>query len=90
MTFAGIDAVTYWLPEHAPTLAELEARGALRGPASTLASFGFERARVAETESHVDMAAHAVASDRLVDDRRSHELNAWQGAGHDNVSHGGR
>jgi len=28
----------------------------------------------------------AVACDRLVDDRRSHEMNAWQGVGHDNVS----
>ena len=56
----GIDALTYWVPEHAPTLAELEQAGALRGPASTLASFGFERARVARSESHVDMAAHAV------------------------------
>lgn len=60
MTDVGIDAVTYWLPEHAPTLAELEQRGALRGPASTLASFGFERARVAQSESHVDMAMSAV------------------------------
>jgi 3-oxoacyl-[acyl-carrier-protein] synthase-3 len=57
---AGIEAVTYYLPPHAPTLAELEQRGALRGPASTLASFGFEYARVAESESHVDMATHAV------------------------------
>ena len=56
MTDVGIDAVTYWLPEHAPTLEELESRGALRGPASTLASFGFRHARVAESESHVDMA----------------------------------
>jgi 3-oxoacyl-[acyl-carrier-protein] synthase III len=59
MTDVGIDAVTYWLPAHAPTLDELEQQGALRGPASTLASFGFERARVAESESHVDMAVHA-------------------------------
>jgi 3-oxoacyl-[acyl-carrier-protein] synthase-3 len=56
----GIDAVTYYLPPHAPTLSELEQRGALRGSASTLASFGFEHARVAESESHVDMATHAV------------------------------
>jgi 3-oxoacyl-[acyl-carrier-protein] synthase-3 len=60
MTRVGIDAVTYYLPAAAPTLAELEGRGALRGPASTLASFGFERARVAEFESHVDMAIEAV------------------------------
>ncbi|HUQ82316.1 MAG TPA: 3-oxoacyl-[acyl-carrier-protein] synthase III C-terminal domain-containing protein [Gemmatimonadaceae bacterium] len=60
MTDVGIDAVTYWLPDHAPTLAELEQAGALRGPASTLASFGFERARVAQSESHVDMAVSAV------------------------------
>ena len=59
MTHAGIDAVTYWLPEHAPTLEELEQRGALRGSASTLASFGFRHARVAESESHVDMAVSA-------------------------------
>jgi 3-oxoacyl-[acyl-carrier-protein] synthase III len=61
MTDVGIEAVTYWLPDHAPTLAELEQAGALRGPASTLASFGFERARVAQAESHVDMAMSAVA-----------------------------
>jgi 3-oxoacyl-[acyl-carrier-protein] synthase-3 len=60
VTAVGIDAVTYYLPESAPTLAELEQRGALRGPASTLASFGFERARVADSESHVDMAMRAV------------------------------
>jgi 3-oxoacyl-[acyl-carrier-protein] synthase III len=56
----GIDAVTYYLPPSAPTLAELEQRGVLRGPASTLASFGFQHARVAESESHVDMAIHTV------------------------------
>ena len=56
----GIDAVTYYLPPYAPTLSELEQRGALRGPASTLASFGFEHARVAESESHIDMATQAV------------------------------
>ena len=55
----GIEAVTYWLPEHARTLEELELHGALRGPASTLASFGFRQARVAQSESHVDMALHA-------------------------------
>ena len=60
MSTVGIEAVTYYLPPSAPTLAELEQRGALRGPASTLASFGFERARVAESESHVDMAIHTV------------------------------
>lgn len=59
MTHVGIDAVTYWLPEHAPTLAELEARGALRGPSATLAGFGFKHARVAESESHVDMAVQS-------------------------------
>ena len=57
----GIDALTYWLPEASPTLAELEARGTVRG-AAALASFGFRQARVAESESHVDMAAHAVRS----------------------------
>lgn len=60
MTTVGIDAVSYYLPASAPTLAELEQRGALRGPASTLAGFGFHQARVAESESHVDMAMHAV------------------------------
>jgi 3-oxoacyl-[acyl-carrier-protein] synthase-3 len=55
----GIDALTYWLPEASPTLEELEARGALRG-AAALASFGFRQARVAESESHVEMAMHAV------------------------------
>lgn len=55
----GITAVTYWLPEASPTLEELEQCGALRGAASTLASFGFRHARVAGTESHVDMAIHA-------------------------------
>ncbi len=60
MSSVGIAAVTYWLPEAAPTLDELERRGALRGAASTLAGFGFRQARVAETESHVDMAVHAV------------------------------
>ena len=52
----GIDALTYWLPEASPTLEELEQRGRLRGSASTLATFGFRNARVAEAESHVDMA----------------------------------
>ena len=56
----GIDALTYYLPPSSLTLAELEQRGALRGPASTLASFGFQHARVAESESHVDMAMHTV------------------------------
>ena len=60
MSPVGIDAVTYWLPDAAPTLEELEGRGALRGPASTLAGFGFRHARVAQSESHVDMAVHAV------------------------------
>lgn len=60
MTDVGIDAVTYWLPDAAPTLEELERRGALRGPASTLAGFGFRHARIAEAESHVDMAVSAV------------------------------
>jgi 3-oxoacyl-[acyl-carrier-protein] synthase-3 len=55
----GIDAVAYWLPPASPTLEELERRGALRGAASTLAGFGFRHARVAESESHVDMAIHA-------------------------------
>lgn len=56
----GLEAVTYWLPEQSPTLEELERRGALRGPASTLAAFGFRHARVAESASHVEMAMHAV------------------------------
>ena len=60
MSSVGIEAVTYYLPSSAPTLAELEERGALRGSASTLAAFGFHHARVAESESHVDMAMHAV------------------------------
>jgi 3-oxoacyl-[acyl-carrier-protein] synthase III len=59
MTGVGIDAVTYWLPSASPTLAELEQRGALRGPAATLAGFGFRQARIAESESHVDMAVNA-------------------------------
>ncbi len=42
----GIDALTYWLPEASPTLAELEARGTVRG-AAALASVGFRQARVA-------------------------------------------
>ena len=37
MTRVGIDALTYYLPAYAPTLAELEAGGALRGPAATAA-----------------------------------------------------
>ena len=69
MTRVGIDAVTYYLPASAPTLAELEQRGALRGPAATLAGFGFERARVAESESHVDMAIEAVRA--LLDETRT-------------------
>ena len=60
MTTVGIDAVTYYLPDSRQSLQELEQRGALRGPASTLAGFGFQQARVAESESHVDMAMHAV------------------------------
>jgi 3-oxoacyl-[acyl-carrier-protein] synthase-3 len=69
MTRVGIDAVTYYLPASAPTLAELEQRGALRGPAATLAGFGFERARVAEFETHVDMAMEAVRA--LLDETRT-------------------
>lgn len=56
LTQVGLDALTYWLPESSPSLVELEQRGKLRGPASTLATFGFRNARVAESESHVDMA----------------------------------
>lgn len=59
MTDVGIDAVTYWLPDAAPTLGELERSGALRGAAATLAGFGFRHARVAGSESHVDMALYA-------------------------------
>ena len=59
MSHVGIDAVTYWLPAASPTLEELEQQGALRGPASTLAGFGFRHARVAASESHVDMAVCA-------------------------------
>ncbi len=55
----GISAVTYWLPEAAPTVDELEQRGALHGRASTLAAFGFRHARVAGSESHADMAIRA-------------------------------
>jgi 3-oxoacyl-[acyl-carrier-protein] synthase-3 len=59
VTHVGIDALTYWLPAAAPSLEELEQRGKLLGPASTLATFGFRNARIAESESHVDMALHA-------------------------------
>ena len=62
MSGVGIEAVTYFLPPSSPTLAELEQRGALRGSAATLASFGFQQARVAESESHVDMALETVRS----------------------------
>ena len=58
----GIDAVAYWLPPAALTLEELAARGALHGAPQTLAAFGFRRARVAEHESHVDMALRAVSA----------------------------
>jgi 3-oxoacyl-[acyl-carrier-protein] synthase-3 len=58
----GIDAVAYWLPPGAPTLDELHAAGKLRGAPETLAAFGFERARVADGESHVDMAMRAVGA----------------------------
>jgi 3-oxoacyl-[acyl-carrier-protein] synthase-3 len=59
MSHVGIDAVTYWLPAASPTLDELERHGTLRGAASTLAGFGFRQARVAASESHVDMAVSA-------------------------------
>ena len=64
MSNVGIEAVTYWLPDAAPTLDELERGGTLRGAAATLAAFGFRHARVAGAESHVDMALNA-ASDLL-------------------------
>jgi 3-oxoacyl-[acyl-carrier-protein] synthase III len=65
----GIDAISYWLPPTTLTLDELHAAGKLTGSPETLASFGFARARVADGESHVDMAVHAVRA--LLDETRT-------------------
>ena len=66
----GIEAVAYHLPATARTLDELHRRGALRSAPETLAGFGFRHARVAEHETHVEMALHAaraVLQDARVD-----------------------
>ncbi|MGH7713048.1 MAG: 3-oxoacyl-ACP synthase III family protein [Gemmatimonadaceae bacterium] len=55
----GIDAAAYWLPPQRLTLDELNQRGLLRSSPEALASFGFHQVRVAEAESHVDMALNA-------------------------------
>jgi 3-oxoacyl-[acyl-carrier-protein] synthase III len=55
----GIDAIGYWLPPAERSLAELAARGQLSSTPEALAGFGFRHARVAEHESHVEMALEA-------------------------------
>lgn len=62
----GIAGVTYRLPDSVFTLEELDARGALRSAPALLAGFGFRQARVADGESHVEMAMHAV--ERLLEE----------------------
>ncbi len=58
----GVEAVAYWLPPTSRTLAELHAAGKLKSSPETLAGFGFDRVRIAESESHVEMAIQAVGS----------------------------
>jgi len=58
----GIDAASYWLPPKTLTLDELCQQGALRSSPDVLASFGFRHVRIAEDESHVDMALQAAGS----------------------------
>src|SRR3954467_13944419 len=55
----GIDHVATYLPAATANLAELEARGLLRGSAETLGSFGFGRVHLAGEESNVEMAVCA-------------------------------
>lgn len=49
----------YYLPAGRRSLAQLDAGGLLSGSAETLASFGFEHVRVAEGETHLEMATAA-------------------------------
>jgi 3-oxoacyl-[acyl-carrier-protein] synthase-3 len=55
----SIAGVSYWLPPTSVTARELETRGLLRGSAATLETFGFCQARVATSETHVEMAINA-------------------------------
>lgn len=64
----GIAGVSYRLPATAIGLEELETRGALRSPATTLAGFGFRRVHLAETETALEMAL-AAARDLLAETR---------------------
>ena len=56
----GIAGAAYRLPDTVLGLEELHARGSLRSAPETLAGFGFRAARVAETESALEMAMDAV------------------------------
>ncbi|MGQ0641996.1 MAG: 3-oxoacyl-[acyl-carrier-protein] synthase III C-terminal domain-containing protein [Gemmatimonadaceae bacterium] len=58
----GIDAASYWLPPETLTLDQLGERGALRSAPDALAGFGFRQVRIADAETHVDMALHAARS----------------------------
>jgi 3-oxoacyl-[acyl-carrier-protein] synthase-3 len=58
----GIEAVSYSLPANTLTLDELGERGALHSSPAALASFGFRHVRVAERESHLDLALQAARS----------------------------
>ena len=55
----GIAGASYYLPPHAPDLAELARSGLIAGDAAPLETFGFSHARIARDESHVDMAIRA-------------------------------
>jgi 3-oxoacyl-[acyl-carrier-protein] synthase III len=55
----GIDAVATYLPAATASLAELEARGLLRGSVETLSSFGFRQVHLAGEQSNFQMAVCA-------------------------------
>jgi 3-oxoacyl-[acyl-carrier-protein] synthase-3 len=52
----GVDAVASYLPSETASLADLKARGLLRGSIDTLGSFGFGRVHLAGEQSNVEMA----------------------------------
>jgi 3-oxoacyl-[acyl-carrier-protein] synthase-3 len=57
--YAGIHAISEYLPPHVATVGELAELGRLNGSAETLTSFGFDTVHLACDESNVDMAIAA-------------------------------
>lgn len=54
-----IAAISYALPEHAPTVRDLEEAGLLHSNSELLEGFGFRTVRVARTETPYTLARHA-------------------------------